>query len=238
MTVFNLIADHQDFVVIDKLLPLSFHDEGSLGTGLFNQVKLALKLEKLYPVHRLDKVTTGLIIFAKTANAAQKFQKLFEQRQVEKYYLAVSDQKPKKKQGLIKGDMEKSRRGMWRLLRSTFKPATTQFFSSSVTQGIRAYIVKPYTGRTHQIRVALASLGAPIIGDQLYHKASTAITKSDVCGSQRCYLHAYQLGFTYHEQHYRFTAKPSSGEHFLSDEFNQWLDELNDPALLDWPLLP
>ncbi|MFQ3194723.1 MAG: tRNA pseudouridine32 synthase/23S rRNA pseudouridine746 synthase, partial [Colwellia sp.] len=131
------VIDHQtDFVVIDKPQGLSFHDEDNLGSGLFSQIKAQLKtqfsLTELYPVHRLDKMTSGLIIVAKNSATARAFQQQFEQHQVQKYYLAIAEGKPKKKQGLIKGDMEKSRRGMWKLLRTMDNPAISQFFSFTI----------------------------------------------------------------------------------------------------------
>ena len=129
MQPINIVSDHDDFIIVEKPADVNFHDEGDINNGFFNQVKKQGKFDELFPIHRLDKMTSGLIIFAKNLSAAQTFQQLFEQHKVEKYYLAISDKKPKKKQGLIKGDMAKSRRGMWKLLRSQENPATTQFFS-------------------------------------------------------------------------------------------------------------
>ncbi len=83
--------------------------------------------------------------------------------------------------------MKKSRRSTWILTNSTISPAITQFFSFSMGQGLRLFIVRPSTGKTHQIRVALKSLGSGIIGDPLYSS-----TQAD-----RGYLHAYSLGFSY-----------------------------------------
>ena len=96
------VIDHQDdFLVIDKPDELSFHDEGNVGCGFFSQIKAQLKsqygLTELYPVHRLDKMTSGLIIVAKNNATAQVFQQSFQQHQIEKYYLAIANGKPKKK---------------------------------------------------------------------------------------------------------------------------------------------
>lgn len=209
MSLISIIAQHDDFLIAEKPENVNFHDEGNLDSGFFNQVKKQQKLDELYPVHRLDKMTSGLIIFAKNLSAAQHFQQLFEQHQVEKYYLAVSDQKPKKKQGLIKGDMEKSRRGMWKLLRSQHNPAITQFFSYSLSAGKRLYLLKPHSGKTHQLRVALTSIGSPILGDAIYATKNHA-------QQQRGYLHAYALKFIFKEQSYQYVLPPSSGEYFTN----------------------
>jgi len=173
------IIDHQaDFLVIDKPANIGFHDEENIGSGLFSQIKAQLKAQlaitELYPVHRLDKMTSGLILVAKNSATARAFQQQFEQHQIQKYYLAIAEGKPKKKQGVIKGDMEKSRRGMWKLLRTMDNPAVSQFFSYSIAPKQRLYLIKPHSGKTHQIRVALNSIGVPILGDALYNNADHA----------------------------------------------------------------
>ena len=225
MSVFELIDEQADFIVINKSADVNFHDEGDIGAGLFSQVKRSLNINELYPVHRLDKMTSGLVIFAKTKEAANQFQVLFSEHLIQKYYLALSGSKPNKKQGLIKGDMAKSRRGMWKLLRSTDNPAITQFFSYSIKPGIRAFIVKPRSGKTHQIRVALASIKAPILGDPLYSKSN----------SDRGYLHAYALSFDYQGQTFNYCAKPTQGELFNDESFKHWLAQHPQPELLNWP---
>lgn len=225
MASFQIVDDQPDFVVIDKAPDVNFHDEGDFGQGLFHQVKTVLGLEELYPVHRLDKITSGLLVFAKNSEAAATFQKLFSEHKIEKYYLALSTQKPKKKQGLVKGDMAKSRRGMWKLMRTTENPAITQFFSYSLGTGKRAYLLKPHSGKTHQIRVAMASIGTPILGDPLYSKVE----------SDRGYLHAFALQFEWHEKSFEYELPPVIGEEFTSTEFSNWLQNMDKPWALAWP---
>lgn len=229
MQPINIIDENDDFIIVEKPHDINFHDEGEIEHGFFNQVKkmgqVQAKFNDLYPVHRLDKMTSGLIIFAKNLAAAQQFQQLFEQHKVEKYYLAISDKKPKKKQGLIKGDMAKSRRGMWKLLRSQDNPATTQFFSYPLTAGRRLYLLKPHSGKTHQLRVALSSIGSPILGDPSY-------ANQDSIQDQRGYLHAYALRFNFSGQYFQYVLPPSSGEYFTE---GLALNELNFPWTLSWP---
>ncbi len=230
--MFKIISDHPDFIVVDKQCGVNFHDEGDIGNGLFSQVKAYVKEHsnhgELYPVHRLDKITSGLVIFAKSQPCAKAFGELFSQHQVEKYYLAIADKKPNKKQGLIKGDMAKSRRGMFKLLRTHDNPAITQFFSYSIANKQRLYLLKPHSGKTHQLRVALSSIGAPIVGDPLYNGLSVA---------DRGYLHAYMLKFIYLDQTYHFTALPSEGEFYLSTSVTEQLSKLEAPWNLHWPSL-
>ncbi len=233
---FEIVDQQTDFVVINKRPNVNFHDEGEAGSGLFNQVKEYLAVNELYPVHRLDKMTSGLIIFAKSLVCAQQFQQLFSQHKIQKYYLAISDKKPRKKQGLIKGDMVKSRRGSWKLLRTQANPAISQFFSYSVEEGKRLYLIKPHSGKTHQIRVALSSIGAPIIGDVNYYpKQSVPVKTPDQHSSDRGYLHAYALTFQLDQKQYQYVLPPTDGVEFLATAVVNTLDELQQPWLLDWP---
>lgn len=226
--VYELVESNPHFLVIYKKPNTNFHSEDGQ-RGLFETVKQMEGLSELYPVHRLDKVTSGLLLMAKTAVANQELVEQFKNRHIEKYYLAISAKKPKKKQGLVKGDMESARRGAWKLLSSHENPAITQFFSAAAGEGRRLFIVKPHTGKTHQIRVALKSIGAPILGDALYADAATCV------GVDRVYLHAYSLGFSLHGQSYRFTEMPREGEVFTTPQFKSALNEFLSPWLLSWP---
>jgi tRNA pseudouridine32 synthase/23S rRNA pseudouridine746 synthase len=234
--MFKIITQTDDFVVISKSAGVNFHDEGKQGTGLFSQVKNYLRqqlnITELYPVHRLDKITSGLLIFAKTSESAKVFGELFKAHKIEKYYLAISDSKPTKKQGLIKGDMAKSRRGMFKLMRTMETPAITQFFSYSLGNKQRLYLLKPHSGKTHQIRVALSSIGASLIGDPLYH---SNVSPSVDITVDRGYLHAYALRFEYRNKEFEFVLPPNEGKLFLFKEVTEKLNEINQPWLLNWP---
>ena len=226
--VYELIENNAHFLVIYKKPNTSFHSEGG-ERGLFETVKQTQGLEELYPVHRLDKVTSGLLVMAKTAAANQELIKQFKHREVQKFYLAISAKKPKKKQGLIKGDMESARRGAWKLLATQANPAITQFFSAALGEGKRLFMVKPHTGKTHQIRVALKSIGAPILGDALYADAAACV------GVDRVYLHAFSLAFKLNGQDYRFTELPREGDLYTTAEFNTAIKEFLSPWQLAWP---
>lgn len=228
--MYDLVENNPEFVVIYKKPGASFHSESG-EPGLFETVKQQENFAELFPVHRLDKVTSGLLVMAKTPDINKQLTEAFSQRSVQKYYLAISMKKPNKKQGLIKGDMAPSRRGAWKLLLTQDNPAITQIFSKSICAGQRLFIVKPHTGKTHQIRVALKSIGAPIMGDSLYGDS----LQSEEC--DRCYLHAYSLGFSLNGKQYRFTELPREGEFFCNDFFASAIQEWREPWLLPWPML-
>ena len=207
----KLIFQNNDFAIFDKPAELNFHSEDNEAGFVVLATKL-LRIEQLYSVHRLDKMTSGLIILAKSSKIANDFTKLFEEKKVQKYYLALSLRKPKKKQGWIKADMGQSRRGTYKLLQTKNNPAITQFISVALRVGERFFLVKPHTGKTHQIRVALKSIGSPIAGDIRYASSDEA-KKED-----RGYLHAFALNFSINDKEFSFVSEPDFGERYLSDE--------------------
>lgn len=221
--MYQIIADETDFLVINKSAKVHFHSQDGTA-GVMAQLELDLGI-KLYSVHRLDTMTSGLLLFAKSSEAAASFTAKFAAHQVQKYYLALAKGKPKKKQGSIIGDMAKSRRSMYKLLRSTENPAITQFFSQSVADGLRLYLLKPLSGKTHQLRVALASIGVPILGDTLYGGEE----------ADRGYLHAYGLQFELDGQLFEFCCMPSSGALFVDEAVKNQLQTWSKPEKLEWP---
>ncbi|MDO6747155.1 TIGR01621 family pseudouridine synthase [Gilvimarinus sp. 1_MG-2023] len=222
--MFDVIWQNADALVVHKHAGVDFHTDAG-APGLFQQVKRQLNLAELYPVHRLDKVTSGLVLMAKTQTANRELCQQFAAGEVEKFYLALSAKKPAKKQGRVVGDMAPARRSAWKLLRSQENPARTAFISQAVSPGVRLQLVKPKTGKTHQIRVALKSVGAPILGDTLYGGAP----------ADRVYLHAYQLAIVLKGQHYRWQSMPQTGELFLQAEFLQCMQALGSLDDLSWP---
>lgn len=219
--ILTVHAQHDDFYIIEKPAGLNFHSEDGPGFVVLAEQQLN---EKLYAVHRLDKVTSGIIILARSSVAAAEFTRLFTAHEIDKFYLALSDAKPKKKQGWVKGDMAKSRRSSFKLLKSFDNPAITRFYSLSVAANLRGFILKPYSGKTHQLRVALKSLAVPILGDSLYGGTT----------AQRTYLHAYALSFDWQNQQHQYVCKPDSttlfGQLIEHENFHSW----QQPWQLDW----
>ena len=188
----SIVHQTSGLLFIDKPPGLSFHASAEGDPGVLPLLREQIDDERLYSVHRLDRVTSGLLMIARSAEAASAVGTLLREHRIHKYYVALSARKPKKKMGSIVGDMERSRRGSWKLLRSTERPAATSFITQSVADGsddaaLRAFLLKPRTGRTHQLRVAMKALGSPILGDGLYAAAA------DAAQEERAYLHASAL---------------------------------------------
>ncbi|PVZ70472.1 TIGR01621 family pseudouridine synthase [Pelagibaculum spongiae] len=216
----QLIFQHDDFYLFHKPHNLSFHQDGDV-SGMCQLVN-QLTNEALLPVHRLDRMTSGLVLFARNKTAAAALSKGFAERTVKKCYLAISDKKPKKKQGLVKGDMAAGRRGDYKLLRAQDNPAITRFESSSIDEGTRLYLLKPETGKTHQLRVMMKSIGAPILGDNRYYpqtEQSAPTTPTD-----RGYLHAWMLQFEFASQPWQFFCRPLAGQKFSTETSIQKID--------------
>ncbi|EIW89770.1 23S rRNA pseudouridylate synthase [Alishewanella agri BL06] len=226
LNAFSVIAETPQFWVLNKAAGLSFHSEQGPGLVALAEAQFA---EKLYAVHRLDKVTSGLLILARQPAGAAALTQLFASRQITKCYLALSAAKPQKKQGWVKGAMQPARRGAWRLAEAGAAPAVTYFVSQGYQDApFRAFLLRPYTGKTHQLRVALKSVGAPILGDSLYGGAS----------ADRVYLHACALSFSLFGQHYQYQCWPDHGAYF-QQLFEMGLPTAwQNPISLPWPAAP
>jgi len=230
--MFEIVEKHSDFWLVYKYPGANFHSESG-EIGVFESIKqqaIQEGIKTLFPVHRLDKVTSGLLIVATHEAANHALCTAFKDRQVEKYYLAISNKTPSKKQGSVVGDMEAARRGSWKLTKTKTNPAVTQFFSQSIAPHQRLFIVKPRTGKTHQIRVAMKSLGSAIAGDPLY-------SAQDASEFDRCYLHAYAIAFSLFGKEYRFSQLPKEGHLFLQDCFVKAIQNYAEPWNLSWPVI-
>ncbi|MCS7204571.1 MAG: pseudouridine synthase [Leptospiraceae bacterium] len=232
------IIDHNpNFLVLYKPEGLAFYEESPAPSLLrivrvMEQEKIIPEGERLFPVHRLDKITSGVIIFARGRKASNILGNHFRFHRIKKIYLALSYRIPKKKQGAIVGDIQKDRRSRWKLLRTRENPTYTFFksfpFIREDAKYFRIFLVMPITGKTHQVRVVLKSLGSPIVGDPLYGKPSLARRED------RTYLHSYGMKFTFEDKNYEYVIPPKSGVHFLHKEFQGFLKQIGNPFELPW----
>ena len=102
----------------------------------------------------------------------------------------------------------------------------TRFYSCPIGDGLRLFILRPYTGKTHQLRVALKSISAAVLGDPLYHKKGAV--------ADRTYLHSYAIRFKLNGTRYQFIDEPDTGEYFLSGKFREAVQPYRIPWDLGW----
>ncbi len=224
MLAYRVVDDTARFLMVSKSPGWLTHG-GVADECLLRVLKRDFHTQALYPVHRLDEATSGLLIVAKDKAALSELSKAFEAREIEKYYIALSHKKAKKKQGLLEGDLLPGRNGCYKLSTGLRQPSRTAWFSFPLVPGRRLLVLKPFTGKTHQLRVVSKSLSCPILGDARYGGLP----------ADRMYLHAYSLGFRFEGVECRYTDMPSEGEYFTDPVFVQAMSDLGAPEKLQWP---
>jgi len=195
-------------------------------------------------VHRLDKDTSGLIVVAKNDAAHVKLAELFSSRQIRKTYVAFVHGLVERQKGSVTAAVS---RDPVRRTRMTTKPSEnsrTAISHYEVVQRLETRFgkftlvrVRIETGRTHQIRVHMASLGHPVVGDTLYGASGRLVDQASQTSSKaarrnneperlklgRNFLHAARLEFTH-----PFTAKPLELEAALPAELTEFLARINE----------
>lgn len=157
-------------------------------------------------VHRLDKETSGVLMLSKTAQAHKHCLELFKKRKIEKTYLALVDGKVSKEEGTIDNYLGKKGSYEGQSLYGSVpsgkgQRAVTQWRCLARGKGVSLLCCQPLTGRTHQLRVHLAGMGYPILGDCQYAKRfNCPYTPS------RNLLHSYSLCFPHPETGKRIQA--------------------------------
>lgn len=207
----------------------------------FPEIKTVGDDPKVRPgiVHRLDKETSGVMIVARNQKSFEYLKSLFKNRQIEKKYLALVHGKLKTKAGKIEGEMGRSKRDFRKQALAcpvksreagpampAFNRVNTRKTRYSLTHykvlkefNDRSLLeVRPATGRMHQIRVHLHSIGHPVVGDEKY-----TFKKYKNIPVPRMMLHAKSIGFTGPDgKRYFFESKPPK-------EFEEYAEHKNTP---------
>lgn len=206
----NIVYEDADLMVVDKpagltVHPAPGHPRHTLVNALLSHLpSLPDTGEPTRPgiVHRLDKDTSGLVIVAKNIQAHTKLANQFKSRSVVKTYIALVKGHIKPEHGVVEAKIGRDPRHRKRMaVVETGREARTEYRVIKYLGSYSLLEVMPKTGRTHQIRVHLSSIGFPVVGDSTYGGRSPLISRQ--------FLHAAKLDF----------KLPSSGEHveFKSD---------------------
>lgn len=213
---FEVLFEDQHLAVINKppglvVHPAAGHIDGTLVNGLLHRYKEMAVLNGDRPgiVHRLDKDTSGIILAARTAEMQRLLASAFKKRKIHKTYHALLLRSPAEMAGRITAPVGRHpvKRKKMAVRRNSGRSAITNWrIIERFTNGCCFMEMNIETGRTHQIRVHMASLNAPVVGDSLY--GGKIIGRNIGIQADRQLLHASTLVFTHPvtTKECRFTA--------------------------------
>jgi 23S rRNA pseudouridine1911/1915/1917 synthase len=229
----DVIWEDENIIVVNKpagmvVHPSAGHKSGTLINALISRCeRLASIGAPLRPgvVHRLDKDTSGIIMFAKDDVSYLNLQRQFKDRKVEKHYLALLYGNLRKDHGEIRQPIGRAVSDRKRISTRTRhgKEAITQFGIIERYKSATLVDVKIITGRTHQIRVHFAASGYPVLGDRAYGKKISIKAGKKIINFNRQMLHAYSLKFKH----------PVSGEYLqlkapIPEDMKRAIEEMTE----------
>jgi 23S rRNA pseudouridine1911/1915/1917 synthase len=190
----RIAYEDEHLLVVDKpaglvVHPGAGHTEGTLVQGLLGRGLTGGDRERPGIVHRLDRDTSGLLVVARSEAAYERLRALVKGRELEREYLALVRGRPRSRSGRIEAAIGRDRREPTRMSldSDTPRPAVTHFEVVELLRDHALLRVTLDTGRTHQIRVHLAAIGLPVVGDPVYGAREE--------GLSRQFLHAARLAF-------------------------------------------
>lgn len=200
----NILYEDDDIAVIDKASGMVIHpgigqEKSTLVHALLYRYPEMIDMQddpvaegRMGIVHRLDKDTSGVVVIARNLKALRNMMAQFKERTTEKYYLALLERAPKTIEGRIDAPIGRDPKQRKRMgVVTGGKDAVTEFeiVDMSFRDGRALVKIRIETGRTHQIRVHMAFIGCPVVGDTVYGYNRQRL------GLKRNFLHAAELSF-------------------------------------------
>ncbi len=207
-TTIKLIYENNDFIVINKPAPLPIHPAGRFNKNTLTKIlQLAFPQSTFKVVHRIDANTTGIVVLAKNKSTAHHIIKQFEHQTVKKVYLALVEGVINKNDFLITGNISKYKTNAGgREINNKGMGAQTKVKVIKHHKNTTLLSIEPSSGRTNQIRLHLASIGHPIIGDEGYKNPSYFKNNPLTYQTDTLFLHAFKLSFNYNNKVVSFKA--------------------------------
>tara|TARA_B100000700_G_scaffold262765_1_gene299515 strand:+ start:427 stop:1326 length:900 start_codon:yes stop_codon:yes gene_type:complete len=193
---YNLLENNDNFIIINKESGISVQGGTKSKKNLidiYNKSKI-FENTKPYPVHRLDKDTSGLLIISKNREYAKLFTSLFRLRKIHKTYIAICNGYLIKKSGSLNSNLVR-----YEGKRKIVEQALSYFKVLKENMNYSMIELKPITGRKHQLRKQLIELGNPIVGESKY-------LYSEKDNNKNLLLHAYKIKFMLNEKKFNFQA--------------------------------
>ena len=230
----NVVFEDDYLIIVNKpaglvVHPAAGHPDGTLVNALLHHCKGRLSgisgVQRPGIVHRIDRDTSGLLVVAKTDKAHEGLAKLFAAHDIERRYLAVVSGQPVPPAGIVRtqiGRHPTNRKKMAVLPEGKGKHAVTHFRMMETLKNAALVECRLETGRTHQVRVHMAHIGHPLIGDATYNNRQKAFR----FGPNQSYfvrqaLHAVSLGFIHPN-----TGEQLAFESKLPDDIQQLLTSI------------
>ena len=185
---YRTVYEDEWLIVVDKpsgllVIPTPKKETNTLTDLLNRELDLRGVEANAYPCHRLDRETSGLIVYSKGKKAQKLLMEQFKNREVKKTYLAIA-------QGVVKKDSDTIENSIYNRNKDRYERAVTKYKVLQRKGNLTVLEVEPVTGRTNQIRIHLQKMGHPIVGESVY-----AFRKDFELRFKRLCLHAANIEF-------------------------------------------
>jgi 23S rRNA pseudouridine1911/1915/1917 synthase len=191
----NILYEDDFMLIVNKPIGMEVHpstqgQKGTLANAVAAYYEMTGQTSRVRPIHRIDKDTTGPVLFAKNEFANLVFEKAMKEKQIDRVYFAVVEGRVAQERGVIDAPIGQDRlHSTRRRVSETGEPAITRYEVVERLPGHTVLRLRLETGRTHQIRVHLSHIGHPIAGDGMYGGTRKFIQRQALHGERLTCFH-------------------------------------------------